>query len=113
MNFIRASIRFPVFVVSTLLLYYTWWVLAFVVPNKVIWRQVTFHAWCRIFAIIAQMKIEVIGTPPKPPFLLVCNHLSYVDIPALRLAANGIFIAKSDIEDWFVAGPIIRNMGNI
>lgn len=113
MNFIRASIRFPVFVFSTLLIYYSWRVLAFVVPNKVLWRQVTFHNWCRIFAFIAQMKIEVIGTPPKPPFLLVCNHLSYVDIPALRLAANGIFIAKSDIKDWFVAGPIIRNMGNI
>ena len=59
------------------------------------------------------MKIEVIGTPPKPPFFLVCNHLSYVDIPALRLTANGVFVAKSDIKDWFVAGPIIRNMGNI
>jgi len=59
------------------------------------------------------MKIEVIGTPPKPPFFLVCNHLGYVDIPALRLAVDGIFVAKSDIDDWFLAGPIIRNMGMI
>ncbi len=113
MNFIRASFRFPIFVISTLALYYSWRIIAFVVPNKVLWRQITFHNWSRIFAFIARMKIEVIGTAPKPPFLLVCNHLSYVDIPALRLAANGIFIAKSDIKDWFVAGPIIRNMGNI
>ncbi len=59
------------------------------------------------------MKIEVIGTAPKPPFFLVTNHLSYVDIPALRLAANGIFVAKKEVQDWFVAGPIIRNMGNV
>lgn len=113
MNIIRASIRFPVFVISTLILYYTWRITSFVVPNKVLWRQTTFHNWSRIFAFIGRMEIEVIGTAPKPPFFLVCNHLSYVDIPALRLAANGIFVAKSDIKDWFVAGPIIRNMGNV
>jgi 1-acyl-sn-glycerol-3-phosphate acyltransferase len=113
MNFIRASIRFPLFVISTLVLYWTWRLTAWIVPNKQLWRQVTFHNWSKIFAFIGQMKIEVIGTPPKPPFFLVCNHLSYVDIPALRLAANGVFVAKSDIKDWFVAGPIIRNMGNV
>lgn len=113
MNFIRASIRFPVFVIATLALYWFWRITAFAVPNKVLWRQITFHNWARIFARVAGMKIEVIGTPPTPPFFLVCNHLSYVDIPALRLAANGVFVAKSDIKDWFVAGPIICNMGNI
>ena len=113
MNFIRASIRFPVFVILTLVVYYAWRITAFAVPNKVLWRQVTFHNWSRVFAFIARMKIEVVGTAPKPPFFLVTNHLSYVDIPALRLAANGIFVAKSDIKDWFVAGPIIINMGNV
>lgn len=113
MNFIRALIRFPLFVISTLLLYWTWRLTAWIVTNKRLWRQITFHNWSRIFAFLARMKIEIIGTPPKPPFFLVCNHLSYVDIPALRLAANGVFVAKSDIKDWFVAGPIIRNMGNV
>ncbi len=59
------------------------------------------------------MNLELVGTPPKPPFFLVSNHLSYVDIPVLRLAANGIFVAKSEIKDWFLAGAMIRNMGNI
>ncbi len=113
MDFIRAAIRFPVFVIATLVTYWTWRLTSWIVPNKQLWRQITFHNWSRIFAFLAQMKIEVIGTPPTPPFFLVCNHLSYVDIPALRLAANGVFVAKSDIKDWFVAGPIIRNMGNV
>ena len=113
MDFVRAAIRFPVFVIATVVVYWTWRLTAWIVPNKVLWRQITFHNWSRAFAMIAQMKIEIIGTPPKPPFFLVCNHLSYVDIPALRLAANGIFVAKSEIKDWFFAGPIISNMGNI
>ncbi len=83
------------------------------VPNKTLWRQVAFHWWAGLFARIARMELETIGPPPKPPFLLVSNHVSYVDIPVLRLAANGIFVAKSEVKDWFLAGPMIRNMGNI
>ena len=110
---IIASLRFAAFVVATIALYVVWWCGSWVVPNAVLWRQVAFHWWSRAFAMIARMDIEVVGKPPEPPFLLVCNHVSYVDIPALRLAANGIFVAKSEIKDWFLAGPMVRNMGNI
>ena len=59
------------------------------------------------------MKVEVVGDAPQPPFFLVSNHVSYVDIPALRLAANGVFVAKKEIEDWFLAGPMVKHMGNV
>ncbi|MBC7900236.1 MAG: 1-acyl-sn-glycerol-3-phosphate acyltransferase [Saprospiraceae bacterium] len=113
MKKIRASFRFVVFVVSTLGVYTFWWITRFFIPNKQFWRQYIFWRWARNFALISGMKVEVIGTAPKPPFFLVCNHLGYVDIPALRLVADGIFVAKSDIESWFLAGPIVRNMGMI
>jgi 1-acyl-sn-glycerol-3-phosphate acyltransferase len=57
------------------------------------------------------MEIEVIGTPPKPPFFLVTNHLSYVDIGALRSVVKGVFVAKIEVSQWFVAGRIVRDMG--
>ena len=113
MRKIRAFIRFAAFVISTLAVYSFWWVTHFFVPNKDFWRQYIFWRWSKNFALISRMKIEVIGAPPKPPFFLVCNHLGYADIPALRLAAEGIFVAKSDIESWPVAGPIVRNMGMV
>lgn len=113
MNYIRASLRFSAFVVATFGIYGLWWIVSWVVPNKQLWRQVIFHWWSRSFAILARMEVETIGTPPKPPFFLVTNHVGYVDIPALRLAANGIFVAKSEIKDWFLAGAMIRNMGNV
>lgn len=113
MKYIRATIRFVLFTALTVALYCTWFVLRFVIPNKVYWRQLCFELWTKLFARIAGMKIEVIGQPPKPPFFLVANHLSYVDIAALRTVAEGVFVAKAEIKDWFFAGRIVRDMGVI
>lgn len=113
MKFIRAAIKIIVFLGSTLALYSIWFVARFVIPNKIFWRQVIFHAWTQSFVWISRMKIEVVGTAPKPPFFLVCNHLSYTDIGALRAVAKGIFVAKGEVESWFLAGRIVRDMGTI
>jgi 1-acyl-sn-glycerol-3-phosphate acyltransferase len=59
------------------------------------------------------MKIEVIGKVPQKPFFLVSNHLSYTDVPALRAVVEGVFVAKGEIEGWFLAGKIVRDMGTI
>lgn len=113
MKNLRASFRFVLFVASTLGLYGIWFVSRFFIPNKQFWRQVIFRAWARTFVKILGMKIEVIGKPPRPPFFLVCNHLSYTDIPALRAVTEGVFVAKGEIEGWFLAGKIVRDMGAI
>ena len=59
------------------------------------------------------MKFEVHGEPPKPPFFLVTNHISYTDVPALRSVVKGVFVAKGEIENWVLAGKIVRDMGTI
>ncbi len=113
MRNIRAALRFTLFFASTIGLYYCWLLASFIIPNKIYWRQLIFKLWATAFVRISNMKIEVIGKAPKAPFFLVCNHLSYVDIPALRYVAEGVFVAKGEIRDWFLAGKMVRNMGNI
>lgn len=113
MTKLRAWFRFSLFFVATIGLYSAWYVLRVAIPNRVYWRQLIFKLWSTAFVRCSNMKFEVIGTPPKPPFFLVCNHLSYADIPALRYVADGVFVAKGEIESWFLAGRMVRDMGNI
>ncbi len=113
MKNLRATLRFTLFIFSTLGLYSFWFVGAFVIPNKQFWRQWAFRSWSRAFVKILGLKIEVVGKPPQPPFFLVCNHLSYTDVPALRAVTEGVFVAKGEIESWFLAGTIVRDMGTI
>lgn len=113
MKHLRAVFRYISFVVSTLGIYGTWFLIAPFVPNKVYWRQVIFRAWAHSFVRVSNMKTRVVGTPPAPPFFLVCNHLSYTDVAALRAVTEGVFVAKGEIENWFLAGKIVRDMGTI
>jgi 1-acyl-sn-glycerol-3-phosphate acyltransferase len=113
MKYVRATIRLIAFVIATFGLYAVWFAFSFFLPNQVYWRQLAFEIWTKSFVWISGMEIEVIGVPPKPPFFLVTNHLGYVDIGALRATVNGIFVAKAEVNDWFLAGRIVRDMGII
>ena len=111
MKYIRATIKFILFVFTTFSLYGIWFVLQIFIPNKIYWRQLAFRYWTTSFVRISGMEIEVIGKPPKPPFFLVTNHVSYVDVAALRATVEGVFVAKAEVRDWFLAGRIVRDMG--
>lgn len=113
MKYIRAAIRFVLFLAATFGLYGFWFVANPLVKNKRQWRQTIFRAWSLAFVIISGMRVEITGKPPAPPFFLVSNHLTYMDVPALCAAAGGVFVAKGEIESWFLAGRICRDMGAI
>lgn len=113
MRYVRTAIRFTVFLFLTFAVYGIWFVARPIIPNRQYWRQLCFRTWARGFARLAGMKIEVIGPVPKPPFFLVCNHLGYMDIPALRAVVDGVFVAKAELREWFIAGKIMSDMDMI
>ncbi|MBS1786947.1 MAG: 1-acyl-sn-glycerol-3-phosphate acyltransferase [Acidobacteria bacterium] len=59
------------------------------------------------------MRVHVEGNPPDPPFFLVANHLSYVDIILLASRLECTFIAKNDIAAWPGMGWLARSIGTI
>jgi len=68
--------------------------------------------WGRTLARLLGARIERQGPLPDPPFLLVANHLSYVDIPLLA-ETGGCFVAKAEIRRWPVVGRVCAAAGVI
>ncbi|MFA6241089.1 MAG: lysophospholipid acyltransferase family protein, partial [Candidatus Hydrogenedentales bacterium] len=68
------------------------------------------YSWAGGVARIINMKLEVRGTPPTPPFYLVSNHLSYIDVLVLARTAGCTFVSRADVAQWPVIGFIARMM---
>jgi len=77
------------------------------------WRNRTFRGCTRTLARMMGMGINVRNQPPAGSFLMVSNHLSYVDVIALGSQIDCAFIAKSEVASWPVMGLICRAMDTI
>lgn len=69
--------------------------------------------WARGILFVQGVHVEVRGTPPKAPFFLVANHLSYLDIVVLFSAVDGYFVAKSEVARWPIMGFLARTTGTL
>lgn len=71
------------------------------------------RAWSRGVCALLGLRVTVRGRPPSPPFLLVANHLSYVDIVVLAACAEGVFVARGDLSGWPVLGRLSRSVDTL
>ncbi|MGH9799857.1 MAG: lysophospholipid acyltransferase family protein [Blastocatellia bacterium] len=76
-------------------------------------RKFILTSWARSLAVIVGMRIKVEGQPPQPPFFLVANHLSYVDIILVASQMDCVFIAKKEISGWPGMGWLSGRIGTI
>jgi len=70
-------------------------------------------AWARNVAGILGLRVVVLGPVPKAPFVLVSNHLGYVDVIVLASQAPIAFVAKAEIEGWPFFGTLGKLVGTI
>lgn len=74
-------------------------------------RGFLLRTWGKSCCSILGIELVVKNSPPEPPFLVVSNHLSYIDIFVLFSQLRCLFVAKSDVKTWPFIGFIIRTCG--
>lgn len=74
------------------------------------WRTRVFHSWGRTMARFLGMRVRVVGKPPEAPFVLVSNHLGYVDVVLLASELRCVFVSKADVRDWPVVGRLCASV---
>jgi len=76
-------------------------------------RSRLFGLWCTAMHPVLGLRVTTTGPMPTAPFLLVSNHLSYVDVIVYGAKLRAAFVAKSEVAGWPVVGPLARWVGTI
>jgi len=76
-------------------------------------RQWIFQAAAKGVLKFLGMRVKIVGDPPKPPFYLICNHLSFLDVFLLASQLGCVFVSKADLAQWPVFGFIARQMNTL
>lgn len=64
--------------------------------------------WCRALLLLLGVRVQLVGPRPSGAALLVCNHLSYLDILVIGGFAGSRFVSKQEVAGWPVVGFLAR-----
>jgi 1-acyl-sn-glycerol-3-phosphate acyltransferase len=98
--------------------FYALWLLGFPfvclsAKAKFAWRNFIFRHWAQTIVVVLGIKIKTNQILPATPFILVSNHLSYLDVVIFASQLDCVFVAKSEITSWPVFGLLCRSMNTI
>ena len=73
--------------------------------------------WCIRLLRILKVKVIIHGEPTSllasQPYLLVANHISWLDIHVINSIRPVIFVAKADVSKWPIFGYLASMLGTI
>ena len=92
-----------------------WWTIRFTFPSlSQAERNARVQAWSRRMLELMGITLVVQGTPPPGgPVLLICNHLSWLDITTIHAARHVRFVSKSDVKSWPLIGTLSNGSGTL
>ena len=76
-------------------------------------RRQVFQRWARGVLRLLGVRTIVEGNGPIPPFVLVSNHLGYLDIVIYAALLPTRFVAKQEVRTWPVVGFLAWAMDTI
>jgi 1-acyl-sn-glycerol-3-phosphate acyltransferase len=77
------------------------------------WRNRLLKHWSQGVCRILNISLTVEGQPPEPPFVIVSNHVSYLDVVPLYGVLDCTFVAKKEIRSWPLIGYMAKTLGVI
>lgn len=103
--------------IGRLLLHVVWGVLLagfvfpFVGPAR---RDRVIRAWSRRLLRIVGVELRMNAAPRLPDgALLVCNHVSWIDVYLVLAAQRVHFVSKSEVRGWPIAGWLAHKTGTL
>src|SRR5437762_6517589 len=75
-------------------------------------RATWLRRWSRVACRVVGIRVTTRGSMPRSG-LLVCNHLSYLDVIVLSSIRPCVFVAKRDVVAWPLFGWLARAAGTI
>ncbi len=92
-----------------------WWTIRFTFPGlSQIERNARVQEWSRRMLEIMGITLKVQGTPPpEGPVLLICNHLSWLDITSIHAARHVRFVSKAGVRHWPLIGTLSNGAGSL
>jgi 1-acyl-sn-glycerol-3-phosphate acyltransferase len=77
-------------------------------------RDARVQVWAMQLLRIWGIDLEVRGKPVTlGPALLVCNHISWLDIVVIHSTRHCRFVSKSELRDWPVLGTLATGGGTL
>jgi 1-acyl-sn-glycerol-3-phosphate acyltransferase len=80
------------------------------VPGR---RPLTLY-YCRMLCTLLRVRVRVIGNRAQHrPTLILCNHVSWLDIVVISSICPIAFVAKREVASWPLVGITARLMGTV
>jgi lyso-ornithine lipid O-acyltransferase len=76
------------------------------------WLPQAIRWWYQRQARVLGVHLEIVGTPAEG-CLLVCNHISWLDVVALGAACAPDFLSKAEVRTWPVIGWMSAVQGTL
>lgn len=77
-------------------------------------RQQRVQAWSKKMLAIIGVSVRTGGdVPAEGPLLVVCNHISWLDILVLNAVRPARFVSKADVKRWPLLGTLITGAGTL
>ena len=77
-------------------------------------REARVQVWASQLLRIWDIELEVRGQPVlQGPALLVCNHISWLDILVIHATRHCRFVSKSELREWPLIGTLATGAGTL